>query len=86
MLNKEYTGAISLCCTGCETWLYLQVCNDEAGYYTGFYCPNCGPYSRESEYVKSLQEANLILNDFEQCDYEEMRYAEEVDRKYKEVG
>lgn len=83
MVKRNYSGAQITVCTKCETNLYLQICHDEAGYYVGFFCPNCGPYGRESEYTNSYIEAELILSDMWREEYEDMRYREEIDRKYR---
>lgn len=37
--------------------LVYEVCMSAAGYYWGTYCPVCGPYSRESEYYATREEA-----------------------------
>lgn len=49
-------------CMICGTALYLRVMSNDAGYYIGFYCPQCGPYSRESDYYSSREEALYALN------------------------
>jgi len=46
----------------CGTALDIQVLCSAAGYYIGFFCPECGPYSRESGYFRSLEEADRALN------------------------
>jgi hypothetical protein len=33
-----------------------------AGYYVGFWCDRCGPYSRESGYYRSYEEAEKALS------------------------
>jgi hypothetical protein len=33
-----------------------------AGYYVGFWCDRCGPYSRESGYYQSREEAEKALS------------------------
>ena len=53
------SGAPSTC-PDCQIRLVLQVCRSAAGYYLGTYC-NCGPYSRESEYFDSREEAEKAL-------------------------
>lgn len=52
------TGAPRTCPT-CGTALELQVCCSNA-YYIGCYC-ECGPYSRESGYYGSEEEARAAL-------------------------
>ena len=49
-------------CMICGTALNLRVMSNDAGYYIGFYCPQCGPYSRESDYYSSREEALYALN------------------------
>ncbi len=49
-------------CMICGTALYLRVMSNDAGYYIGFYCPRCGPYSRESGYFFSRGEAKIALD------------------------
>jgi len=39
----------------------LQVCHSAAGYYIGTWC-HCGPYSRESNYYKSMIAAQEALD------------------------
>lgn len=39
----------------------LQVCESNAGHYVGRFCEYCGPYSRESDYYKTSQEADSAL-------------------------
>ena len=53
-------------CMECSTALTIQVLSSAAGYYIGFFCPNCGPYSRESCYFHSRDEAETVfdLGDF----------------------
>ena len=48
--------------------LLLKVCHSFAGYYLGYQCPQCGPYSRESGYFKTEEEATEALNDPEAHD------------------
>lgn len=45
---------------GRATKLELQVLRSAAGYYLGYFCPQCGPYSRETGYMtKEQAEAEL---------------------------
>ncbi len=61
MLNGETiaTGAADTC-TDCKIELKLRVMSSGAGYYLGTCC-NCGPYSRESGYYNSREEAQQAL-------------------------
>jgi hypothetical protein len=36
----------------CGEILYLEILRSSYGYYVGYYCPHCGPHSRETEYFK----------------------------------
>jgi hypothetical protein len=36
----------------CGEILYPEVLRSFSGYYVGYYCPHCGPHSRETEYFK----------------------------------
>jgi len=55
-INKHETK-----CDWCGTQLELEVCQSNAGYYIGFQCPNHGPYSRESNYFKHKEAAEMCL-------------------------
>ena len=48
-------------CTDCNDLMVIGPCQSAAGYYIGFWCKNCGPYSRESGYYKTHNEANEAL-------------------------
>jgi hypothetical protein len=55
------TGA-SRRCNDCGSYPKLDVYASPggAGFYIGTYC-SCGPYSRESEYFRTREEAELVL-------------------------
>jgi len=61
MLNGETiaTGAPDTC-SDCGEVLKLRVCRSHAGWYLGTMC-NCGPYSRESGYYDTQEEAEADL-------------------------
>ena len=40
----------------------LKVCQSAAGYCVGRWCPECGPYSRNSEYYGTEKQAEYALN------------------------
>lgn len=40
-------------CPECNSELPIKVCFSQAGYYIGRFCPECGPYSRNSGYYPS---------------------------------
>ena len=60
MLPGEVVGKASVVC-GCRRELKLQILRTSA-FYIGFCCPMCGPYSRESGYYKTKQEAEAALS------------------------
>ena len=49
-------------CDDCGVKLIPKVLHSAAGYYIGTFC-NCGPYSRESGYYKTQQDAAKALAD-----------------------
>jgi hypothetical protein len=57
-------------CTECEehgdkATMKLSVLRTPAGYYLGFWCDNHGPYSRETNYVRTREEAEEMLQALE---------------------
>lgn len=42
----------------CGEKLICGVYHSAAGYYIGYWCNKCGPYSRETEYFSSMKSAN----------------------------
>ncbi len=60
-LPGELKGTKGATCD-CGTNMDLSVCQSAAGYYLGYTCPNCYmPFSRESEYFSSSEQADLAL-------------------------
>jgi hypothetical protein len=53
------SGASSTC--DCGFTVKPEILNTPAGYYIGTFCPNCGPYSRESEYYKSREQLQMAI-------------------------
>jgi hypothetical protein len=47
-------------CSDCGDVLELQICSSPAGFYIGTYC-QCGPYSRESDYYRTRELAEVAL-------------------------
>lgn len=47
-------------CLSCGNELPLLVLFTSAGYYLGFLCPECGPYSRETNYMTEEQAEKLL--------------------------
>lgn len=62
MLDGETiaTGAPKVC-PDCKTKVKVQVLSSNAGYYIGTSC-DCGPYSRESGYYKTREQAQKALD------------------------
>lgn len=54
-----YSGA-SPTCDRCKTTPELSIYRSAAGYYIGTYC-QCGPYSRESGYYRTAEDAEVAL-------------------------
>lgn len=50
-------------CVDCETELPLKVLTSPAGYYIGYFCPNCGPYERLSDYFQTTALAEVVLTE-----------------------
>ena len=61
-LTGECVNVSHTICIECGTELPIKVCASAAGYYIGFFCPHCGPYSRESGYYSSRDEAETALS------------------------
>ena len=61
VLKDECVKDMRTVCKDCKTPLDIQILSSIAGYYIGFYCPLCGPYSRESGYYPSREEAVVAL-------------------------
>jgi hypothetical protein len=47
-------------CTECEHILPLEVLKSAAGYYVGYFCPNCGPFDRLTSYYDTRAEAEEL--------------------------
>jgi hypothetical protein len=60
-VDGELSGLKGVTCSDCETELPLQVLSTPAGYYLGYFCPHCGPYSRETGYYKKREQAEAEL-------------------------
>jgi predicted RNA-binding Zn-ribbon protein involved in translation (DUF1610 family) len=61
-LPGECVNATQTVCYECQAVLDIEVLSSAAGYYIGFLCPNCGPYSRESGYYRSREDAQRALD------------------------
>jgi hypothetical protein len=64
-LPGETVGEKSCICMDCGAELHIKVCRSEAGYYIGFWCNTCGPYSRESGYYSTAEKAQIALDNDE---------------------
>ena len=61
-LPGECVNDIKTTCHECGTELNIDIQKSAAGYYVGFFCNECGPYSRESGYYRSYEEAENDLS------------------------
>ena len=57
----------TITCT-CGEEMKLQVLRSGAGYYLGFRCPKCGPWSRESGYYETREDAQRSLDTYLSAD------------------
>ena len=44
-IEGELNGINGTTCVDCKSKLPLKVCMSAAGYYLGYFCNCCGPYS-----------------------------------------
>lgn len=51
-------------CEDCNSHIPLKVCQSAAGYYVGRFCPECGPYSRDSHYFETREQAQSYLDEW----------------------
>jgi hypothetical protein len=63
MLPGECVGAGGYRCDSDHEPIDLkpEVLQSGGGYYVGYFCPQCGPISRESGYFKKSADAELEL-------------------------
>ena len=61
-LPGECVGDTKAKCWECENEMDIGVYQSAAGFYIGFFCENCGPYSRESGYYPSREHAQSALD------------------------
>jgi hypothetical protein len=61
-LPGECVRDVETNCVECGAHPEIQVCKSMAGYYVGFWCDRCGPYSRESGYYQCREEAEIALS------------------------
>lgn len=60
-LPGELKGFDGTTCENCGTPLKLEILRSAAGHYLGYFCPVCGPYSRETGYYGARAEAETEL-------------------------
>lgn len=51
-----------LLCDDCLEDMPIMVCSSISGYFLGFHCENCGPWSRVTSYIGTFKEAKGLLN------------------------
>ena len=61
-LPGECVKDTKITCMNCMEELLIRVCRSNAGYYVGFFCDECGPYSRESGYYATSAAAQAALD------------------------
>jgi hypothetical protein len=61
-LPGECVNDTKTTCHECGSELYIDIQKSFAGYYVGFFCPECSPYSRESGYYRNYEEAEKALS------------------------
>lgn len=59
MIGDEGTAKTE--CADCGHALTTEVQRSNAGYYLGTFCPNDGPYGRESDYFQTREAAEAEL-------------------------
>jgi len=63
-LPGELKGLKGTQCS-CKRWMKLDVQHSNAGYYLGYFCDRCGPWSRETGYYRDRTEAKDALNKYQ---------------------
>ena len=61
-LPGELKGLDGTTCEDCGAELALDVQRSAAGWYLGYFCGCCGPYSRETGYFATRAEAEVALD------------------------
>jgi hypothetical protein len=61
-LPGECVNDTKTTCHECGSELTIDIQKSAAGYYIGFFCQECGPYSRESGYYRSYEDAEKALS------------------------
>jgi uncharacterized Zn finger protein len=53
--------AAGIQCTDCGENMELKVMKSGGGFYLGYGCSMCGPYTRETDYIKDRKSAQGLL-------------------------
>lgn len=61
-LPGELKGLDGTTCENCGADLILYVQRSAAGWYLGYFCGKCGPYSRETGYYHTCEAAQKALD------------------------
>jgi len=66
---SELKGLNGTICEDCGAPMILDVQYSNAGWYLGYFCGNCGPYSRETGYFATREKAEKALDAWlEECE------------------
>jgi hypothetical protein len=60
-MEGELAGIHDTVKCSCGAELRLDVQHSAAGYYLGYWCEECGPWSRETDYFKTRKDAEKAL-------------------------
>ena len=63
MLPGECVHDVRTVCLSCCRRLDIEPLQSAAGWYAGFWCPECGPYSRETGYYKTMDEVYRMIEE-----------------------
>lgn len=72
-LPGELKGLGGCTCMDCGSHMKLDVQLSGAGYYLGYWCRQCGPYSRETGYFATKEDAQDALNRVESVEPSNIR-------------
>ena len=61
-------------CSECGESLPLRVLQSAAGYYVGYFCPNCGPYKRFTNYTRTKDASEAILETMKMTLEEKLKF------------
>lgn len=82
-IEGELSGTQGVTCS-CGTKLPFEVLQSAAGFYLGYFCPNCGgPWSRESEYFPSQEIAEAFMKSLkDEDDTSKLRTTERIEESF----